>query len=128
VTLSLPEDLEPFVSPDEFHTACVYALRLDRPDALADAWDRRFDVRPPWFEEFRDAEEAIYVGATADCLSRLEDHRDGDKRKAALLRVCEIDALRNVYTFDDADRAFEKESQIAIAMANEYPSKYIHQR
>jgi len=128
MTLSLPEDLEPFADPDRWHDSCVYVLTLDRPDDVGLAWNRIYDVRPPWFDEFRDADHALYVGATNDCLSRLEDHRNGKYRQAALMQVCNIDSLRNVFWFDDTDRAFERESQIAIALRNEFPDTFVRQQ
>jgi len=129
VTLSLPEGLSVFAdSVAIMHRPSVYALTLSRPDDLAAAWDRTFDTRPPWFESFRDAGQAIYVGAASDTLARLEDHRDGDVRVATLMQVCDIDGLRNVWWFDDADRAFERESGIATTLANEYTDAYVHQR
>jgi len=128
MSMSLPADVERFGGPDRWHSACCYALVLTRPDDLAAAWDREFETRPPWFEEFRDAASVVYVGATGDCLSRLEDHRDGEVRQAALLRVCDIDSLRNIWWFQDTDRAFERESGIATEMQNQYPDVYVHQR
>jgi len=91
-------------------------------------WDRQFDHRPPWFEEFRDARAVWYVGATPDCLSRLEDHRNGEVRTTVLTEVCEIDSLRNVYWMDSADDAFTRESGIAIELQNHHPSVYVHSR
>jgi len=126
--LSLPADLEVFGEYDQFHNPAVYALVLDRPDDVAQAWDREFDTRPAWFEEFRDAQECWYVGATNDCLSRLEDHRDGQVRVGVLQRICAIESLRNVWWFSETDRAFERESGIAVAMQNEYPDVFIHQQ
>jgi len=126
--LSLPADLEPFADSDEWHSACVYGLTLTRPEDPEAAWDQEYDVRPDWFEQFRDSAKVIYVGATADCLGRLEDHRDGEVRQAALLRICEIEHLRSVWLFDDKDRAFQRESGIAMTLANECPGYYVHQR
>jgi len=130
VSVELPADVEPFLTEGygQLHDPCVYALRLTRPDDPARAWDQQYDVRPEWFPRFKDAERVVYVGATADCLSRLEDHAAADVRKAALLRICELDRLRNVWFFSDAGRAFERESGIAIEMQNQYKHYYVHQR
>jgi len=128
MTLSLPADLEIFGDPDEWHQPAVYCLSLTKPDDLGDEWDRRFDVRPPWFDELTAAREVYYVGATGDCLSRLEDHRDGEVRTTVLTEVCEIDALRNVWWFQSKDRAFQRESKLAILLQNEYPEAYVHSR
>jgi len=128
VALSLPADLEPHGGPDKWHNPAVYALRVSRPDDPAAAWDRQYDNRPPWWDEFIAADHVIYVGATGDCLSRLEDHRDGEVRQASLLKICEIDSLRNVWWYDNPTRAFERESGIALMMQHEYANLYIHSR
>jgi len=130
MSLSLPEDVEVFLTDgyDQLHDPAVYALVLERPDDVAQAWDREYDTRPEWFDELVDAREVWYVGATNDCLSRLEDHRDGQVRVGVLQRICSIDSLRNVWWFSDTDRAFERESGIAVAMQNEYPEIYVHSR
>lgn len=132
MTLSLPADAEPFIPAggdlSDLRGPGVYALRLSRPDDLAAAWDATFDTRPDYWESLTSAERVVYVGAAKDVLGRLEDHRDGEVRKAALLRVCEIDALRNVWWFDSADAAFERESKLAIMLQNDRPAWYVHQR
>jgi len=128
MALLLPEDLEAFVDPEDWDSPAVYALTLRRPSNPEAAWDDAYDVRPDWFTEFLHAGTVVYIGATADVLSRLEDHRNGEVRVAALLKICEIEGLRNVWTFDDKDRAFERESGIAMTMTNEYPGYYVHQR
>lgn len=130
MTLALPGDVEPHLTDgfDQLHDPAVYALKLYRPPDVGAAWDREFDTRPPWFEEFRDAGEVFYVGAASDLLHRLEDHRDGEVRTAALLRVCDIAALHAVFWFDSADRAFERESGIALMFQRERPDAFVHQR
>lgn len=130
MTLALPGDVEPHLTDgfDQLHSPAVYALKLYRPPDVGAAWDREFDTRPPWFEEFRDAGEVFYVGAASDLLHRLEDHRDGEVRTAALLRVCDIAALRNVWWMPSADIAFERESGIALELQHEYPNVYVHSR
>jgi predicted GIY-YIG superfamily endonuclease len=130
MTLALPGDIERHLTEgfDQLHDPAVYCLTLLRPPDVGAAWDRHFETRPDWFEEFSDADRVLYVGAANDLLHRLEDHVDGEVRKAALLRVCDIGALRNVWWFEDADRAFERESGIALTLQQEYPSAYVHQR
>jgi len=127
MTLSLPQDLGEHIPIEDYHSPAVYALDLSRPNDLASAWDREFDVRPPFFGELRDADGVVYVGATNDALGRLEDHRDGDVRQAALLQVCDIKGLRDVWLFDEVGRAFERESGIAIELANEHPDWFVKQ-
>lgn len=132
MTLSLPADVEPHLGTDadlsDFHRPGVYALRLSRPDDVADAWDREFDSRPAWFDRFAGASGVVYVGGAADVLARLEDHRDGEVRTTVLTRVCEIESLRNVWWFSDTDEAFTRESKLAIMLQNEYPDLFVHQR
>jgi len=130
MTLSLPADVEVFLTDeyDQLHDPGVYALVLERPDGVAEAWDREFETRPPWFDEFQDARAVWYVGATNDCLSRLEDHRDGEVRVGVLQRVCEIESLRNVWWMPSTDKAFERESGIAVELQNHYPEVYVHCR
>jgi predicted GIY-YIG superfamily endonuclease len=129
MSLALPADAEPFIEVfDDLHRPAVYCLRLTRPDDLAAAWDAEFDARPPYLHELRDAETVLYVGATGDLLGRLEDHRDKEVRVAGLLRVCDIDALDEVWLFDTADEAFEAESRIGMRVAHERPDAYVHFR
>ena len=132
MTLSLPADVEPFLQ--DHHTferirgAAVYCLSLSRPTDLADEWDRTFEHRPDYWEELTDAKRVVYVGAAKDLLARLNDHHEGEKRKAALLEVCAIEGLRNVWWVDDPNRRFLEESQIATMMQNELGDTYVHSR
>ena len=129
MTLELPADIEPFLHDDvEWNDPAVYALELEKPDLLGSVWDSHYDTRPPYFEDLRDCQQVVYVGATGNLIHRLEDHTEAHVRKAALMQVCEITSLRNVWWFKDAQRAFERESGIAIAMQNEYPEYYVHSR
>jgi hypothetical protein len=131
MTLSLPADAEPFLPTDadlsHLSTAGVYALRLSRPADLAAAWDRTFEHRPEYFAPLRDAAAVVYVGAAQNVLGRLTDHADGDVRQAALLEVCTIDELRNIW-WCEAERRFIVESQTATMLQHERPGWYIHQR
>jgi len=132
MTLQLPSDAEPFIPKDgdlsDLSSAGVYCLTLDRPDDLAAAWDREFDHRPAYWDELEHCTQVAYIGAANDVLSRLEEHRDGEVRQTALTTVCVIDALRNIWWFDSAEVAFERESRIAMLMQNHKPSWYVHQR
>jgi len=130
MTLELPADLEPHLTAewDQMRDPAVYALTLTRPDNIGEVWDETFDTRPEWFDEFRAADEVVYVGATNDALTRLEDHRDGEVRTAVLLRVCDIRGLRNLWWFETADEAFQNESKLALWMQQQYPRYYVHSR
>lgn len=130
MSLSLPADLEPYLTDgfEQMRQPAVYVLDLERPDNLAEKWDDRFETRPEWFPEFRDSSAVIYVGATSDVLRRLEEHRDGNVRRAVLCEICDVSGIRAIHWFQSQDRAFERESGIAISIQNANPSKYIHCR
>lgn len=117
MSLELPADPEVFADDyGQLSGPAVYALDITRPADLGDVWDRHYDNRPEWFDRFRDASAAVYVGAAANVLARLEDHRDGEVRKATLPTVAADVDLRNVWFFEQRDRAFERESNIAIRL------------
>lgn len=129
MTLELPADVEPFLDNyTQIHDPAVYALDLSRPDDVLEAWAEVYDVQPDYMAELIAAESVTYVGATHDLLGRLEDHRDSEVRQAALLQVCDIEGLRDVHWFQDADRAFEREHGIAMQLANKYGDMYVHSR
>jgi len=125
--LELPADLEAFADDyDQLTSAAVYALDCEIPD-LSTAWDRHYDVRPEWFDAADEKPNHIYVGAAKNVLQRLEEHRDGEIRKASLPRVADDVSLRNVWWYDDADRAFERESNVAIRLRIHLPETFVHQ-
>jgi len=130
VSLTLPADAEPFINDDisELRQSGVYALKCIKPDDIADQWDARFDHRPDYWEELIEAQRVAYVGAAKDVLARLEDHRDAEVRKAALLEVCEPVGVLNIKFYDTAEQAFQNESKLAIRFANTHPEFYTHQR
>jgi len=130
MTLTLPADAEPFINDDisELRQPGVYALKCIKPDDIADQWDERFDHRPDYWEELVEAKRVAYVGAAKDVLARLEDHRDAEVRKAALLEVCEPVGVLNIKFFPTAEQAFERESGLALRFARKHPEFYVHQR
>lgn len=128
MSLDLPADLEPWVDPDAWHTPAVYALDLDLPDDLVLRWEETYDVTPDFVDRAAFVSDVVYVGATADLLSRLEDHRDGEVRQAALVALADDKSLRTVWEFDRADLAFERESFYATELRNQRPEIYVHQR
>jgi len=131
MSLSLPEDMEPYLSDEytRYDNPAVYALVLDVPGDLRQQWTEYYDHTPDYLEAIEDASTVIYVGAAKNAIARLEDHKDGGVRKVALLRFCEIDGLRNLWWYDSVDKAFERESGIAIELNNHTGSDtYVHQR
>lgn len=131
MALSLPEDVEPWLTEDyeQLRGPAVYALELNVPDNIREQWNQHYDVTPDYLEAIEAAERTLYVGAAKDLLHRLEDHNSRDVRKSALLRVCEIDRLANVWWFQEVDRAFERESGLAMMLNNQTDSSvFVHQR
>lgn len=130
MTLSLPADVEPFLTDEwaQLSGPGVYALDLRRPEDPAAAWDQHYDRRPPWWQSFVDSSHVIYVGASTNVLRRLEEHRDGRVRRASILRVCDVTDVRGVWWMDSAERAFEREHGIAMSIQNAKPESYVHCR
>jgi len=128
MALTLPADIEPYVGRD-FSTPAVYALILTLPHDFRAAWDRRYDVVPGFVERAAECDTVLYVGATGNLIGRLEDHKLGGVRNAALVSLAEDVALADVWPYDDTDRAFERESGIAMEIANDTDTNtYVHQR
>ena len=132
MSLTLPADAEPFIPKggtlSDLSSAGVYCLTLERPDDLAAAWDREFDHRPAYWDELEQCTQVAYVGGAQDVLSRLEEHRDKNRREAALMAVCEIDSLRNIWWVNADEDVYEQESRLALWLQNSRPSWYVHQR
>ena len=132
MSLTLPADAEPFIPKggtlSDLSNEGVYCLLLDRPDDLAAAWDREFDHRPGYWDELEQCTQVAYVGGAQDVLSRLEEHRDKNRREAALMAVCEIDSLRNIWWVNADEDVYEQESRLALWLQNSRPSWYVHQR
>ena len=127
--IQLPEDIEPhLIDGFEWSDSGVYALVLDVPSDLREQWENWFDTTPDYIDLVEAKPTTVYVGAARNVRARLEDHVEGERRKARLVQFCEIESIRNIYWFRDHNRAFERESGIAIAMQNEYPSYYVHSR
>lgn len=127
--LQLPADLEPFCDDDHgLHSSGAYALALDKPADPAESLARIYDERPPWLDELIAKPETIYVGASGDVLSRLEDHRDQEHRRASLLRVCAIDGLHTVWWAEDYEHATVAEFNLTVALREERPEAFVHSR
>lgn len=129
MSLSLPGDIEPFLTSDHgWNDAAVYGLSLTVPSDVREQWESIFDSTPDYLDMVEEKPHTRYVGAAKNLISRLEDHRDGKVRKVALLEVCEIDSLTNLWWFDSAERAFLKERSCADMLSQELPNCYVHQR
>jgi predicted GIY-YIG superfamily endonuclease len=115
-------------TPTALQTPGVYALEVSVPADPAQAWADEFDADPDFLPDLDAAERVIYVGAASNIYDRLIDHVEGAVRQAALLRVCPPHSLFRVSLFDDADRAFERESGIALAMQQANPEWFVYQR
>lgn len=128
--LTLPSDLEAFADEyDDMTGPAVYALDLEPPVDVPATWDGNFDHRPEYWERLVHAETWVYVGAASNVLRRLEEHRDGDVRKAILPSIAADCSLRNVWWCMSEIEAFERESGIAIRLGNYLPANiYVHQR
>jgi len=133
MTNILPEQLLQ-ACPDDHAVddAGCYALEIDLPDteqAVAEAWDHHYEERPPYWHRLVDCYSAIYVGAAADVQSRLEDHLDGDVRKASLPTVFDVVALRDVEWYDQPEDAFRMEFNTARMIDKKTsPRIYVHSR
>jgi len=131
MSLSLPKDMEPYLSDEytRYDNPGVYALTLNVPDDVREQWTEYYDHTPNYLDAIEQAETTIYVGAAKNAIARLEDHADRSVRKVALLRFCDVESLRNIWWYDSADRAFERESGIAIELNNHTDAgTYVHQR
>lgn len=110
----------------------VYALEIELPDAEAEvkaAWREGFDNDPPYMHRLIDCGRAIYVGAAADVQSRIEDHLDGDVRKATLPSVFGVHWIREVRWYDSKEAAFQAEYNVASDIDRDTPpTTYVHSR
>jgi len=111
----------------------VYALAIDVPDGgvetLARDWLDHYPATPPYLRTLVDAERVIYVGAAKNVRARIEDHLQGDVRKASLPRVWGVSDVVRVWWFEDADRAFEREHGLAMDLDHDTDvGTYVHSR
>lgn len=130
MSLSLPEDLEPYVDDyDDLHSSGAYALELQRPVDLRERWQQHYDTEPDYWTRLVNADTVYYVGGTSDLLSRLEDHRDGEVRQTVLTRVCDIRRLHVAWVSSDAETATEiDEPRLARWLQESRPRSYCHTR
>lgn len=121
MTLSLPEDAEPFGT--DWSRPGVYVLRYAKPDPLAEAVDEAFDTRPEWFDLLDDAEKVLYVGESGNVMRRLEDHAEAKKRLTTLSRIgAEPIGIVNIRYYDDKRAAELAEYNTAVRTARQTDS------
>lgn len=131
MSLKLPADLEPYLQDyEQKNGPGAYALELERPLDLEEQWHRHNEEKPPYWSDLNTADSVYYVGGTSDLLSRLEDHRNGDKRLTALTRVCEIAGLQTAWPHDgDTSEVFDVlEPRLARWLQESRPDSYVHFR
>jgi len=135
----LASDGEPYLSeriearhdltPTQARTPGVYALTLSVPQNvdLEDYWLTHYDALPDYWSELTNAQRIVYVGAAKDTYGRVEEHLASEKRRAVLPSVFPPHTLHRVWLYEDADRAFLKESNHAIELANQHDDWFVHQ-
>lgn len=136
MTLSLPEDLEPYTNGlEDAHSSGAYALELQRPIDLGERWQEHYDTKPDYWRELVNADQVYYVGGTGDLLNRLEDHRDNDhpdrdsKRSTVLTEVCGVARLQVAWVSADAPTALGiDEPRLARWLSRSRPRAYVHTR
>jgi len=112
----------------------VYAVGIAVPESagyetLSRDWLEHYGSTPPYLGRIVDAETVIYVGASKNVRDRIEEHRQGKVRKAALPRIWGITDVVDVYWYNDVSRAFERENYHALELSKELPaSYYVHCR
>ena len=129
----LSVDIESFVDGDlgDAHAPGVYSLRLSTPDdrdTVRERWTSWYDVDvPDWIWTAFECGTVLYVGAAANVFDRVTQHLEAPNRTASICRVFPVHSVWDVWWFDSAERAFERESGIAMSVANT-EGVYVHQR
>jgi predicted GIY-YIG superfamily endonuclease len=129
----LSEQAEAFVDSQlqELHAPGVYALKLSQPDdpgVVRDRWARVYEVDVPgWVWSAFEARGVLYVGGAENVYERITEHLESPNRSASICHVFPIHSLWDVWLFDDATRAFEREGGIALRLKNAYPELYVRQ-
>jgi predicted GIY-YIG superfamily endonuclease len=123
VPLSIPEDIEPFLTDgyEQITEPGCYCLSLSGPHT---DWGDVWDSKPPWWERAV-SQPCYYVGATGNVRRRLEEHRDGEIRTASLVSICDIDGLEAVAW---REHAGEYEHRFGLQMEREHPEAFVHWR
>lgn len=104
----------------------VYVLDLDSPGeslhAHARRWYGEFEtVHPKDVPSLAGADRLLYVGASKNLQSRLDEHVRADIRLSTWLSVYPVESLHAVYPARSATRAFEQETVRAYDVASETP-------
>jgi len=132
LTTSVDDALAQFTDESPARPGC-YALEIDVPktaglEALSRDWLRHYESTPGYLLEISAMDRCIYVGAAKNVRARLEDHVSRQVRKATLPTVWGVSDLVEVWWFDSAEQAFEREQWCADELRTECPNAYVHAR
>jgi len=134
----LSEQIEAFAKgPSDARRPAVYALKVSVPNdwrTVEERWGAAYDVDvPAWVEHAFHSKAVLYVGAAKDVYGRIVDHLesanpDKPSKSSALMAVYPIHSVWDVWFFEDVERAFERESGIALGIQASLSNVYVHQR
>jgi len=127
------ERLAAFVPDDRSNNdPGVYALVVDLPgsrEAVESAWLENYETLPDYVDRLVEADRAIYVGATGQVRSRINDHRLGMVRSASLPSVFGVVDIYGAWYHDSTEAAFEAEYNRAASIRRAFDSSvYVHSR
>lgn len=125
-------DLEQFVDDlSDAHAPGVYALRLSTPsdrETVRERWSAAYDVDvPEWVWIAFESPAVLYIGAAKNVHARLHEHLDSPNRSASICHAFPIHSVWDVWWFDSLERAFERESGIAMDITNQHPGVFVRQ-
>lgn len=127
------EDMEPWIDTlDDAHSPGVYVVKLSKPknwEVVEERWANYTDKSmPDYVREAFDTRVVVYVGASKDVLSRLHQHLKDTNQSTAIAEVFPLHSLFDIYWYDSAEKAFDREHGIAMQLNNAYQSLYVHSR
>jgi len=87
-----------------------YALNIETPagghETHARVWlESGYEETPPYLQQIADASRVIYVGRSSNVRQRIQEHLDGDTRKATLPSVYEVFGICGVQWGTNTDHA-----------------------